>query len=91
MGHNCRTEWRDITLNIGGANGNASTVTIEDDAMPGKNEVLVQYGNQDTENPDQVNYDARVNYIKDEFDKCGSDCETRRKPRNHWSEKRSTC
>ena len=55
------------TLNIGGANGNASTVTIEDDAMPDKNEVLVQYGNQDTENPDQVNYDARVNYRKDEL------------------------
>ena len=55
------------TLNIGGANGNASTVTIEDDALPDKNEVLVQYGNQDTENPDQVNYDARVNYRKDEL------------------------
>ena len=55
------------TLNIGGANGNASTVTIEDDAMPDKNEVLVQYGNQDTEHPDQVNYDARVNYRKDEL------------------------
>ena len=55
------------TLSIGGANGNASTVTIEDDAMPDKNEVLVQYGNQDTENPDQVNYDARVNYRKDEL------------------------
>ena len=55
------------TLNIGGANGNSSTVTIEDDAMPDKNEVLVQYGNQDTENPDQVNYDARVNYRKDEL------------------------
>ena len=55
------------TLNIGGANGNASTVTIEDDAMPDKNEVLVQYGNQDTENPDQVNYNARVNYRKDEL------------------------
>ena len=55
------------TLNIGGANGNASTVTIEDDAMPDKNEVLVQYGNQDTEKPDQVNYDARVNYRKDEL------------------------
>ena len=55
------------TLNIGGANGNASTVTIEDDAMPDKNEVLVQYGNQDTENPNQVNYDARVNYRKDEL------------------------
>ena len=54
-------------LSIGGANGNASTVTIEDDAMPDKNEVLVQYGNQDTENPDQVNYDARVNYRKDEL------------------------
>ena len=55
------------TLNIGGANGNSSTVTIEDDAMPDKNEVLVQYGNQDTENPNQVNYDARVNYRKDEL------------------------
>ena len=55
------------TLSIGGANGNASTVTIEDDALPDKNEVLVQYGNQDTENPDQVNYDARVNYRKDEL------------------------
>lgn len=55
------------TLNIGGANGNSSTVTIEDDAMPDKNEVLVQYGNQDTEHPDQVNYDARVNYRKDEL------------------------
>ena len=55
------------TLNIGGANGNTSTVTIEDDALPDKNEVLVQYGNQDTENPDQVNYDARVNYRKDEL------------------------
>ena len=55
------------TLNIGGANGNASTVTIEDDALPDKNEVLVQYGNQDTENPDQVNYDTRVNYRKDEL------------------------
>ena len=55
------------TLNIAGANGNASTVTIEDDALPDKNEVLVQYGNQDTENPDQVNYDARVNYRKDEL------------------------
>lgn len=55
------------TLNIGGANGNASTVTIEDDALPDKNEVLVQYGNQDTENPDRVNYDARVNYRKDEL------------------------
>ena len=55
------------TLNIGSANGNASTVTIEDDALPDKNEVLVQYGNQDTENPDQVNYDARVNYRKDEL------------------------
>ena len=54
-------------LSIGGANGNTSTVTIEDDAMPDKNEVLVQYGNQDTENPDQVNYDARVNYRKDEL------------------------
>ena len=54
-------------LSIGGANGNASTVTIEDDALPDKNEVLVQYGNQDTENPDQVNYDARVNYRKDEL------------------------
>lgn len=55
------------TLNIGGANGNASTITIEDDALPDKNEVLVQYGNQDTENPDQVNYDARANYRKDEL------------------------
>ena len=55
------------TLSIGGANGNSSTVTIEDDALPDKNEVLVQYGNQDTENPDQVNYDARVNYRKDEL------------------------
>lgn len=55
------------TLSIGGANGNASTVTIEDDALPDKNEALVQYGNQDTENPDQVNYDARVNYRKDEL------------------------
>ena len=55
------------TLSIGGANGNASTVTIEDDALPDKNEVLVQYGNQDTENPDKVNYDARVNYRKDEL------------------------
>ena len=55
------------TLNIGGANGNSSTVTIEDDALPDKNEVLVQYGNQDTENPDRVNYDARVNYRKDEL------------------------
>ena len=55
------------TLSIGGANGNASTVTIEDDALPDKNEVLVQYGNQDVENPDKVNYDARVNYRKDEL------------------------
>ena len=55
------------TLSIGGANGNASNVTIEDDALPDKNEVLVQYGNQDVENPDKVNYDARVNYRKDEL------------------------
>ena len=55
------------TLNIGGANGNASTVTIEDDAMPDKNEVLTQYGNQDKDNPDTVHYDARVNYRKDEL------------------------
>ena len=55
------------TLSIGGANGNASTVTIEDDAMPDKNEVLTQYGNQDKDNPDTVHYDARVNYRKDEL------------------------
>ena len=28
---------------------------------------MVQYGNQDVENPDKVNYDARVNYRKDEL------------------------